>query len=65
MLKKFLDTWNSSHDSEQRKYYPNYFLTIYLKNKTQREFRATEQVIKEQTVKALILEKRTQVVGRK
>ena len=47
--KKFIDTWNSSHDSEQRKYYPNYFLTIYLKNKTQREFRATEQVIKEQT----------------
>lgn len=47
--KKFIDIWNSTHNSEPRKYYPNYLLTVYFKNKTQREFRATGQIIKEQS----------------
>lgn len=46
---KFVNDWNNESSSEQCKYYPNYKLIVYLKEKEAREFRANGSNIKENT----------------
>ena len=48
-IKQFVDDWNKQYPADHCKYYPNYLLTIYQKDNTQRQFRANGQNIKEKT----------------
>jgi hypothetical protein len=44
--KQFVDDWNNSVSIGPCKYFPNYMLTVYKKDNTQRQFKATGKNIK-------------------
>ncbi len=55
-IKTFVDNWNSQYPADHCKYYANYLLTIYQKDKTQREFRVNGQNVKEKTDECYVFE---------
>jgi len=48
-IKTFVDDWNKTCSDDICKYYPYYLITVYQKDKTNRDFRVNGQNIKERT----------------